>query len=337
LKQWLLSLGLMLFSSYGWAVLIPNLYQANVPVTAQDGNAYQQALPLALQQVMVKVSGNSQAKSVEMPALAISQLVQAYDYFQSPVTGLMLRVNFEPQAIAKLLQEVRQNFWGNDRPLLLTWFMLNLPHKPAHLLTSNDNTLNISYLLQQHALRRGVPVALPSHVEELSLLQNSNQQTLLWQASQRYRHDGILIVQCSPLAQGNWQCGWQAHLQYEQISWHTARGTVAQNLAAGMDQLADALAKRYAVAANGVVETITLVISNINDLSAYTKLFNYLRQMQGIQQLQMQSINKGNAVFTLQLAGGTKALQQALAFERNFKKIELGSLSPQSLNYRFNP
>lgn len=335
LQRLILLLGLFLMVQTAQAALVSDLYAVDVPVATQDATAYQLALPQAFQQVLVKVSGNSRVNTLPAPK-QIERFVRSYRYFTSPVSGLTVHVDFDPDVVDKTLQAAHQNEWGNERPLLLTWLTLREPKIPPYLLTSGDNRYQLSYLLQQNALRRGVPIILPNDVDKQYispwLAVNSHQSTF-WQASQRYRHDGILVGQCSLLTTNVWQCDWQLHVQYSQFNWQTKGGSLNQNILAGIDRAADTLAQRYAVASQSANEYISLVISGVNDLSAHTKVLDFLHHIKGIQHLQVQSVVNGEMHLNLQIAGGAKALQQVLTFERSLHQEV--SMTPGQLQYRY--
>jgi len=87
------------------------LYQGQVPVASYSPEDWQKALVPALQQVLVKVSGNpniAQVAAVRKAMAKPSPMVQTFAYIdQADSTGkkaLMLQVRFSPKAIDNLLQ-----------------------------------------------------------------------------------------------------------------------------------------------------------------------------------------------------------------------------------------
>jgi len=108
------------------AVQIHSMNMANVLVVDHSQQTLQQALQTALNQVLVKMSGNASVNTV--PAIQnaqkrVNNLVVSYSYStkknRSRSSQLMLHVVFDGSAVQRLLKNAGQAIWGNDRPLTL--------------------------------------------------------------------------------------------------------------------------------------------------------------------------------------------------------------------------
>lgn len=105
----------MSISSLVYADTSAELYQVELPVASTSLADWQKALAPALQQVLVKISGNPQI--INNPAIrgAMAKpdaLVQSFNYVSSNTAGQnsqLLRVRFSPQGIDNLLQSANQS------------------------------------------------------------------------------------------------------------------------------------------------------------------------------------------------------------------------------------
>jgi hypothetical protein len=97
-----------------YAEIDQSQYQGTVAVTSQSPNDLQQAMPQALTQVLVKLSGNpdiAQSGKIKNQLKQATNMVQSYSYLTTPdptnphQTNLMLQVQFYQQAVDQLLQQ----------------------------------------------------------------------------------------------------------------------------------------------------------------------------------------------------------------------------------------
>jgi uncharacterized protein len=201
------------------AIELDTLYSADIPVTSQDAAERQQAITQAVQEVLVKVSGNSAIATAAVLSSSLSNAsayVQSYTYEDSNTTDepsadkpptLILKVKFNPRRIKSLLAKVDQDVWTGNRPLILVWMALE--NSQGRQLVGNDTRNELLEQLKKHAARRGIPLMFPQmDLDDLNSVSvkdiwNLN-PSLLKKENKRYQSDGILIGRVTE-QNGHWQ------------------------------------------------------------------------------------------------------------------------------------
>ena len=119
------------------AVNIEELYDAEVFVTSQSAGQLRAGARAGLTQVLIRVSGSNEVLQNQTLVTALrdpSPYYYQYSYqatdkeFQigdRMVSARILRLRFEPSAIAQLLREAGLPVWGSNRPSILAWLSLN--------------------------------------------------------------------------------------------------------------------------------------------------------------------------------------------------------------------
>jgi len=316
----------VLLSALTWgltarAVPVHDLYLTTVPVSSQTSEERARILPKALLQVLVKVSGNKAVGSLAEIAQSMAnapQLVKQYSYLEPTEEhpNLCLRVIFDYQAVNTMLQHAGQAIWGMERPVLLVWVVQGDTKAPR--LVAQDTHHDLLNALTHFANRRGVPLLFPI----LDLYDLTNVQAdALWQgkingvqqASKRYGDQPILMVRVAK--QGYlWQGRWQLLIEDDEpVTWHTENANIQSMLLEGVDQVADALAKRFAVVnTREAPEAITLVVDDIEDVAHYTRVMHYLRRLTPVTRVEVEEMSPQQVRFSLAVKGGMGVLQGLL-------------------------
>ena len=129
------------------AELVPDLYVASVPATGLSGAGLDEAFALALDEVLVKVTGQRNAAARRSAVGPAGALVRQYQ----PVPGGELRVSFDPASLRQRLDAAGLPVWADNRPLTLV----------VLLSPGNANIADMSRpLLLATAADRGLPVVL---------------------------------------------------------------------------------------------------------------------------------------------------------------------------------
>ncbi|HIP52560.1 MAG TPA: DUF2066 domain-containing protein, partial [Chromatiales bacterium] len=159
---WLLAA--LLFSLSALAAPATELYEAEVEAGGQDATARNKAIRAALQQVLVKVSGNRQILQREGVARELgnaSSLVQQYR-FRKEGEGdegrLWLRASFDSTAINRMLRRHRLPVWGT-RPTVLAW--LAVDRKGQRRFLTRERFPSAYRAMKQAAQRRGLTLLSP--------------------------------------------------------------------------------------------------------------------------------------------------------------------------------
>ncbi|WP_331351533.1 DUF2066 domain-containing protein [Cellvibrio sp. UBA7671] len=191
-----------------------DIYRADTLVKTQSENERNAAARATFGEVVVRVSG--QRSALDHPAIKAAQpgaqnYLFGFTYKSSsekitadgktfPAVGLQL--NYEPQAIEKLLRDSQLPLWPATRPKVLVWLVAKDP-------TGLRLVPDIADLqaMQLQAQYRGLPLSFPKMDLEDSLSLTADD---LWAldiekiktASLRYRADAILIGRYTPYSLG---------------------------------------------------------------------------------------------------------------------------------------
>ncbi|WP_449524185.1 DUF2066 domain-containing protein [Cellvibrio sp.] len=191
-----------------------DIYRADTLVKTQSENERNAAARATFGEVVVRVSG--QRSALDHPAIKAAQpgaqnYLFGFTYKASsekitvdgktfPAVGLQL--NYEPQAIEKLLRDSQLPLWPATRPKVLVWLVAKDP--TGLRLVPEVADLQAMQLQAQY---RGLPLSFPKLDLEDSLSLTADD---LWAldiekiktASLRYRADAILIGRYTPYSLG---------------------------------------------------------------------------------------------------------------------------------------
>ncbi len=297
------------------------LYEAEVPASGQDATARNKAIRAALQQVLVKVSGNR--KILRRPGIAreldkASRLVQQYRFrVMGAGEGAATRLNarFDADAINRLLRRHHLPVWGT-RPAVLAWLAVDREGRRRFL--SRERFPRVYASMKQTARKRGLTLLFP-------LLDLQDRRALkatdLWDgfgknirtASQRYVPDVILTGRLEDQG-GAWRGQWSLLQQSGAQHWETRAKTAAAVVEAGMDNAVDRLAQRYApILADEAGDEVLMRVIGLDSLPRYVRVSRYLQALDLVDQVGLQRVAPTDVVFALRSRGGEEALARAIA------------------------
>lgn len=264
----LLVLCLSLFSLPGFAATVNDLYQVREPVSSQEPGERDAALGRALETLVLRLTGNSQA--AQSPALAElrkdpQQVVSQYGYEDDK-----LLVDFDPVSTDRALRQAGLALWGANRPAILAWW-LNDASTGINMVGDGQSS---AVPLRQAAQHRGLPLRLPlADLGEQLVATPENitagDPSALRSASERYAADALLAVQARE-DNGQWQAEWRLWLG-DAREQGTAQGADQGALAdAIMLAVSERLAPRFAVSP-GAASSLTLEVQGA-DLARYAEL-----------------------------------------------------------------
>lgn len=210
----LLSSLIVAFASAASAGQKVDIYRADTLVKSQSEGERNAAARATLGEVIVRVSG--QRSALDHPAIKAAQpsaqnYLFGFSYKSSaekitvdgktfPAVGLQL--NYEPQAIEKLLRDSQLPLWPATRPKVLVWLVAKDPTGLRLVPEGTD-----LQAMQSQAQYRGLPLVFPKLDLEDNLSLTADD---LWAldiekiktASLRYRADAILIGRYTPYSLG---------------------------------------------------------------------------------------------------------------------------------------
>lgn len=267
----LLVISLSLLSLPLAAQTVSGLYQVREVVASQQPDERNAALSRALDNLVLRLTGDPQA--LQNPGLAAlradpQQLISRYAYEAGPPQVLL--VEFDPVSAERSLRQAGLVLWGANRPAILAWWLNESSEGSALVGDAQPAAL----VLRNAAELRGLPLNLPLADLDEQLLATpenltANQPEVLQPASARYGADALLAVHARE-AGGQWQAQWRLWLG----------DTREQGSVQGADQqaLADAvllavsqrLAPRF-VSQPGATQALQLQVQGAN-LQRYAQL-----------------------------------------------------------------
>lgn len=288
------------------AATVPDLYVAQVPATALSGPPLDEAFALALDQVLVKVTGQRDIAADPARVRAVGPPVPLVRQYQ-PVAGGQVRVSFDPAALRRRLDSANLPVWADDRPLTL----VILPPEPAApsapqaggLSPVADPAPSTGQLLQATAASRGIPVVL---APEPAAGSRAGADPLLDPVGAARAAGADLLLAGRPAASGG-----PAMLRWTLVQ-GSDRSEWQGDAVEGAHGLADRLAARYAtVASAGSV--LRLRITGVDSFDAYGRLQGYLRGTGLIQSAELKEIAGGQLVYDVAVRGDVNQLNDAFA------------------------
>ncbi|MEO8445511.1 MAG: DUF2066 domain-containing protein [Gammaproteobacteria bacterium] len=288
------------------AATVSELYVAQVPATALTGPALDEAFGLALDAVLVKVTGQRYPPAgPDRSRLkgAIAGLIRQYQ----PVPGGQLRVSFDPVALRQRLDAANLPVWADERPLVL----VSLPPEadaaptgaPEPALPSASGARQ--QLLATAAIR-GLPLVIPppSAASARTAVDPLRDPAAALEAAGA---DVLLVGRRAPTG-GSAQWRWTLLQDGGRAEW---QGDATD----GAHGLADRLAARYATSA-AAGRVLSLRIEDVASFDAYARVQSYLRSVDLIQRMDLQRITGGALIYEVAVRGDVRQLNDAFALQR---------------------
>lgn len=331
---------LILVSVSGTVGAMPagDLYEATVPVADQSDEERRQALPRAMGQVLIKLTGDPAVtdKPGVKPLINEAQrYMQQYGYVDLEQDGtdqpaLGLRATFDQRAVDNALQQAGISTWGRERPGTLVW--LAVEDKQGLRLAGLEQASGYLEPLSREAKRRGLPLQLPlMDLEDTSSLRpedvREGRTSAIQEASTRYPADVVLAVYLGGVGSGNVNARWTVLSQQAgSDGWSESGESLETVLATGIDRLADRLAQRYAptAVAGSKPSRVSLTVNSINSLSDYARAQTYIAGLGNVGHIEVSEVRPGEVVFEVEALNGAAALDQTIALGSTLK-AESGS------------
>ena len=333
------------------AEIVKNLNVGVVVVPNRTQAALQKVAPAALQQVLVKMSGNPSVGSIPEVQLAVSQqagqFIQSFGYSQQPSDQpqLLVSIRFDQHAISQLLQQAKQARWRADRPVTLAWVNLDQDDNNPNTIVSSGNQTSEATSLTSGADAMGLPLILPAMdlQDQGYVNQNSDMpfdMKKLLVAGKRYHVNSILAGNLSTAVDGSWQGQWMYLLNGTAHQWESVGPTpqaVIQQAVVNMDSVMSGM---LAVRDNiNLQSSVSLQIVGVTDLRDYALVMNDLHQMTVVAHIAVAQLDGATMMLRLHVVGGEKALQSALAHNSDLTQVPqplLQNTQAAGLFYQFN-
>lgn len=329
------------------AAPVSGLYEAVVPIAEKTEAARNDGVHAALAQVVIKLTGDrGSTQRPEAQALMrdAQRYVREFRFEDIATPGATkplpaLWVQFDPVALDPALSGTGLPLWGQNRPAVLVW--LALEEGGATALIGPEDGRGYPELIQRQLFRRGL-----SSISPLFDLEDQNKITAtslkqeqvapIRDASARYGAEAVVSVLLSHGDNGLWAGRFVLYFNGQNLSW-SLKGRNAEEVAAqGVDNIADAIATRYAHAApvtSGPGQTVELVIEGVRSLQNYADLQRYLRSLRAVTAVNVSRVEADRVTFTLSTNAGLQVIADSIAYNATLRPAADGAPG----HYRLNP
>lgn len=320
--RWLVLLAIWVMTPV-LAIPVDGLYTGTVRVAERQSGLDQNALYRSLEQVLIKVSGNSQVLTQEGLAQAASRAeayAEEFHYLDGEPgkdgnTPLYFQAVFNELEVNRLLGDYGVGVWGRERPETLVWLAVNMQGRRFVLPAGSASA--IQELINLASVRRGVPVQLP--IMDGEDLQAAGYADIsggfmdrVLEASQRYGQSSVLVGRLDQNAPGQWDARWTHLSAGQQQTWSTVGVDLAQAISTGVDGLADNLALRF-VAQVGVSNLVRMTVQGVQSQPDYARALNYLQSLSVTEDVQPVHLLANNVVFDVTVKGDMTTLSNVIA------------------------
>ncbi|MGF1688258.1 DUF2066 domain-containing protein [Photobacterium japonica] len=317
------------------AATMTNLYQAQVVLPDTDRQSEQVARQQALEQVLIKVSGQSAIGQNEVVAKALThsgQYVSQFGY--GNLDGQRtLALTFDPRQVRTLLAQAKSSFWSEQRPTTLVW-MVEDDGRDRNILWDQSGSQLLTDV-KQAAERRGLPVSVPiGDFEDVTAISSPD----LWggfvqpisTASLRYQPEAILVARVRKQGTDEISVNWQLFanrpeaLAASQVAPIEGRlsGTAVSTINQMMDSVADQLAAKYAVPLGGDLNnTMSVVVGNIASSKDFFTLERLVTNLTSVAAVNAYRIQGDNVEFNVQLLSSEEAFKQELSQDSRLSAV----------------
>lgn len=312
-----------------------DLYTASWPVDDQSEKARNRALSNAFSQVLVRASGHKKvlnSSAIKSSLSDAGSFMRLYSYkklsleeqriYKKP---LLLKVNFEPNAISDLLKSAGQPIWSDNRPSGVYWILVDDGSRKI----AADGQDGEAIAARRAATNRGLPIVLPlMDLEDKGAVSASDISGKflepLKKASKRYGSDYVALGTVTKAA-GGWSGNWVVDLGNDTMRFTTKGNSSSVAVSKMIDRVANKLANRLAVVLNGQAQTDYLLVDGLYDLESYAKAQSILKNVSMVKNVNAVAVADNQVLFELELLSARQYLVDALAVSSNLRRTTLSS------------
>ncbi|MGF1872495.1 DUF2066 domain-containing protein [Photobacterium indicum] len=308
------------------AATVTNLYQAQVVLPDTDKQSEKQAQAQGLEQVLIKVSGQSEIANNEVirKAMANSRPYISQFGYGNLNGDRTLELTFNGGQIRDLLTKANATLWNEQRPTILVWLVEESNRERAILWDQSGNSLQPQMNLA--ADKRGLPIIMPiGDFDDVTALNIPD----LWggfvqpiaEASQRYNPDAVLVVRARKQADDNVNLSWQLFPQKPNQMVNSQKaptegkvsGTAATATTDMMNKVADKLAAKYAVQLGGASDgAFAIQVANVKTTEDFFTLERMLTNLTSVASVNANQLKGDSVQFDVKLLSSEEAFRREL-------------------------
>jgi len=296
------------------------LYTGEVLVESQQMSERNRALPLALKQVLQKLSGRGSFEDFPLvePVLDSAASIVVSFYFQnvetvladnSVASQLHLVAQFSQAEVNQLLRKLQLPLWLAERQSTEIWVVVDdglgrriMPVEYAYAWES----------MNEIAVARGLPVSWPKPDEEGIFPVDAQ---LLWAGYTEdfTGADGAVMIAAARREGARWSV--RLNLDYSRQSWTWRQHDVdlQQALSDGMHEAVNLIAEANTIAATDQGKWLhELTVTGIGSADDYRRCLDFLQNLSVVDLVSVTSASRGKVQFSLELNVMPHYLDEAL-------------------------
>jgi len=318
------------------------LYVGEAVVEPDPAARDRQPLLDALNQVLVRLTGQVGANLVEtldIDAGRAGDLALGRQFRRVEVPAAdgstrqqrRLRVDFDPDAVNRLLDQAGLQRWGSERPELLFWIVVEGRRGAEYL--AEDRRLQ--YVIDELAFRYGIGLTRPildanDRVEVAPADVRGGFTAVAGNAVRRYGADGVIMLDLRP-NRDFWTGRWAWRIGDSESAFQRSGAEPREVLELGLGRIAESLAARFSVRPSaGMAQR--LVVSGLETPAHYNEVQRFLENLTGVESVRVVAA-KGSAM-TFSVRSVTDGLRQRIELTGPLK-FQRHDLAAGTLHYRF--
>lgn len=314
-----------------------NLYQIDVPIAQQAGEAEQQkALELGLIDVLKKATGNPGVESSEVIQKATSNLdeyLQSYNISEQDANNT-LHIEFIPEKIQSLISDAGFDVWPEMRKKVLVW-MLDQSASEDEAIAWDLSDLAISAQLKTQASRAGIPVLYPvGDFQDATSVSASDISghfiDNIANASTRYSADAILVVNRKQDETGEVNLSWRLYDQKPaNLAQQAKLPQEGESLGANnAEAFADMMSQMSGYFVNHstakkqnapVVDSFVGHFNGIDKVRDIVDIQNYLKEFTSVGSVQVSGLKGRSVALSINLIDSRAQFEQEINASRHFR------------------
>jgi len=306
------------------------LLDGMVAVTSQGEAEREAALPIALSQVLVKLSGDSAAASLAQGVNATS-LMSQYRYSQGveavngvPQVRIFLIATFDQNAVSRLLASGGRVVWPSPRPEPLV--LLAIDDGSGLRLLTQGNAGAVPALAVA-AEQRGLGLRYPAYGEDEQAVLRAGDVV----GEEMYAVDSLAQRYGGPVLFGDLRrggAGWQARWRLRENGvtvgdWRSEDVDSGRVLAAGVGGAADLLSKRYTeLVLAGNAGRYAMLVDGVASAADFAQVMQTLRAQPIVKGVSVTSASGQRLALELDLSAGMEGLSRLLESGRVLRRAD---------------
>ena len=293
---------------------VEELYDVDILVTDETKDTRWRALEQGLDEVFVRISGDSIImKKLKRPAsgryvkqFSYEPVAEPKDNKKGEKLTSRLKIQYNGSAMEKYLLDNGFPVWGKYRPDLVVWLAVR-DGKNEYVLKDTDRSL-MKTAADEALSRRGLPERWPLYdVKDRKILSVADIRggfnDPVTKASKRYSR-GPALAGSMTWSGKQWRSSWNLMMESGNQHWSIDGADYKLLINKAVDQAADALGVVYALhttANNQQLVTVRLYVQAVSTIEKYRRVEDYLKKLNVVENATPLKVDGENAIFEVTL------------------------------------